>query len=64
MKKTITLDIEAPDFLDKEFITLLSLLTSEERHSLKIFVKGALFGSGRYTLEQIEAISKANIESR
>lgn len=62
MKKIIELEIEAPDFLDNEFLIMLSLLTSEELSSLKTFVKGVLFGCGRYTPEQINA--KLKDESR
>lgn len=58
MNKTVKIDIEIPDFLDDEFVTLLSMLNHEELYSLKMFVKGILFGCGRYTLEQIDAIQK------
>ena len=56
MKKTVQIDIEVPDFLDEEFVTLLSMLTSEELASLKPFLKGILFGSGRYTLEELDSL--------
>ena len=57
MRKTIELDVDVPDFLDDEFVTLLSMLTEEELSNLKLFIKGILFACGRYTLEQINFIS-------
>lgn len=56
MKKTVQIDIEVPDFLDEEFVTLLSMLTSEELASLKPLLKGMLFGSGRHTLEELDSL--------
>ncbi|MBD5465880.1 MAG: hypothetical protein HDR22_08705 [Lachnospiraceae bacterium] len=56
MKKTIKIDIEVPDFLDEELVTLLSMLTLEELAALKPFLKGMLFGCGRYTLEEINVL--------
>nr|WP_305142543.1 hypothetical protein [uncultured Acetatifactor sp.] len=58
MNKRIELDIELPEFLDNEFLTLLSMLSNEEITHLKSFIKGVLFGSGRYTFEQIETVLK------
>ena len=46
MNKRIELDIELPEFLDNEFLTLLSMLSNEEITHLKSFIKGVLFGSG------------------
>lgn len=53
MKKTLTINIEIPDFLDEELVTLLSMLTHEELATLKPFLKGILFSSGRYSLDEI-----------
>ena len=50
MKKTIKIDVEIPDFLDEELVTLLSMLKQEELAALKPLLKGILFGSGRYSL--------------
>lgn len=56
MKKTIKIDVEIPDFLDEELVTLLSMLKQEELAALKPLLKGILFGSGRYSLEDISAL--------
>jgi len=56
MKKTIKIDVEIPDFLDEELVTLLSMLTHEELAALKPFLKGALFACGRYSPEEISAL--------
>ena len=58
MKKTIKIDMEVPDFLDEELVTLLSMLTHEELAALKPFLKGMLFSCGRYTPEEINALEK------
>lgn len=56
MRKTITVDVEVPEYFDGEFLYLFSLLTDSEAtalaSSLKHFIKGMLFSSGRYTPEQ------------
>lgn len=56
MKKTIKIDMEVPDFLDEELVTLLSMLTHEELAALKPFLKGMLLVCGRYTPEEISAL--------
>lgn len=56
MKKTIKIDVEIPDFLDDELVTLLSMLKQEELAALKPLLKGILFGSGRYSMEEISAL--------
>ena len=58
MDRTVKLDVEVPDFLDDEFIQLLSSLNYEELSVLKTFIKCDLYASGRYTLEQLDSISK------
>lgn len=56
MKKTIKIDMEVPDFLDEELVTLLSMLTHEELSQLKPFLTGMLLACGRYTSEEILAL--------
>lgn len=56
MKKTIEIDVEISDFLDEELVMLLSMFTREEFAALKPFLKGALFGCGRCTLEEISTL--------
>lgn len=56
MKKTIKIDVEIPDFLDEELVALLSMLKQEELVALKPFLRGVLFGTGRYSLEEIDAL--------
>ena len=56
MKKTIKIDMEVPDFLDEEFVTLLSMLTHEELASLKPLLKGMLLACGRYSSEELLAL--------
>lgn len=58
MKKTIKIDMEMPDFLDEELVTLLSMLTHEELAALKPFLEGMLLACGRYTSEEILALVK------
>lgn len=63
MRKTVTVDVEFPEYFDGEFLYLFSLLTDSETaalaSSLKNFVKGMLFNSGRYTPEQFADIEAA-----
>ena len=56
MKKTIKIDVEIPDFLDEELVALLSMLKQEELVALKPVLRGVLFGTGRYSLEEIDAL--------
>lgn len=58
MKKTIKIDVDIPDFLDDELVTLLSMLKQEELAALKPLLKGILFGSGRYSMEEISALEE------
>lgn len=56
MKKII--EIELPDFIDNEFIALLSLLSHQELSQLKGFFAGLLLGSSKYSVDDIVSICK------
>lgn len=58
MKKIIEVEIDVPDFIDNEFVELLSYLTDAEISYLKAVATGMLLGSGRLSSEQLCAIAE------
>lgn len=57
MKKKIEIEIDVPDVFDAESMAIFSLLTPKELLQLKGVAIGMLMGSGRYSPEELAAIS-------
>jgi len=58
MKKRIEVEVEIPEILDDESLALFSMLSEEELQQIKGIAIGMLLGSGRYSPDEIAAISK------
>lgn len=46
-----TVEVELPDWLDRDLLRLLSLLEPQEREQLKGFLSGLLFRGGKLDLD-------------
>ena len=60
MKKKIEIEIEVPEILDNESLALFSMLSENELQQLKGVAIGMLLSSGRYSPEEITAVSLKN----